>query len=118
MLAGIILTYGEAQLGYWVAFHAIGLCWGIVFPVHFRLMKTGKKLKYYHITTVLLALILSAFPALIHLHDGYSMGNSPTTLCIGRNVAVTFFALILPLSGLIAVATSALIIMFWKIFKV
>ena len=115
---GIIYTYGEAQLGYWTAFHAIGLCWGIIFPFHFRQMKTGQKLKYYHIMTVLLALILPAFPALIHLHDGYSMGYSPTTLCFGRNVAVTLFALILPLSGLMAVATSTLIIVFWKILKV
>ena len=81
-------------------------------------MKAEQKLKYYHITTVLLALILPAFPALIHLRDGYTIADTPTTLCVGRNVAVTFFALILPLSGLMAVATSALIIMFWKILKV
>ena len=101
-----------------MAFHAIGLCWGILFPFHFRQMKTEQKLKYYHITTVLLALVLPAFPALIHLRDGYTIADTPTTLCVGRNVAVTFFALILPLSGLMAVATSALIIMFWKILKV
>ena len=89
-------------------------------PFHFTfgVMKTGKTLKYYHITTVLLALILPTLPALIHLYDGYTIGNSPTTVCLGRNVAVTFFALILPLSGLIAVASSALIILFGKILKV
>ena len=78
----------------------------------------GGKLKYFHITTVLMALFFPTLPALINLHEGYTMADTPTTLCIGRSVAVTFFALIFPLSILIAVATSALIIMFWKILKV
>ena len=81
-------------------------------------MKTERKLKYFHIITVLIALFFPALPALINLHDGYTVADTPTTICVGRNVAVIFFALILPLSVLIAVATSALIIMFWKILKV
>ena len=81
-------------------------------------MKTEGKLKYFHITTVLIALFFPTLPALINLRDGYTMADTPTTLCIGWNVAVIFFALVLPLSVLIAVATSTLIIMFWKILKV
>ena len=77
-----------------------------------------KKLKYFHITTVLLALLLPILPSLIHLNDGYIKANMRTTLCFGRSPAVTFFALILPLSGLMAVATSALVTVFWKILKV
>ena len=118
ILAGIIVVYGQAQLGYWVAFHAVELCWGIAFPLHFRQMKTERKLKYFHITTVLLAVLLPTLPALINLHEGYTMADTPTTVCFGRSVTVTFFALILPLSVLIAVATSAMIITFWKILKV
>ena len=81
-------------------------------------MKIEKKLKYFHITTVLIALSFPTIPSLIYLNDGYVIANSPTTLCLGRSVAVTFFAFILPLSVHTAVARSALIIMFWKIFKV
>jgi hypothetical protein len=116
--AGTIFSYGLAQLGYWVTFHAIALSWGILFPFHFRRMKIAKKLKYFHIITVLLALFLPTLPSLIHLNDGYIMANMRTTLCFGRSPAVTFFALILPLSGLMAVATSLLITIFWKILKV
>ena len=101
-----------------MAFHATAICWGIVFPFHFRRMKTDNKLKYYHITTVILALFLPTLPALINLRYGYIMADTPTTVCVGQSVAVTFFALILPLSVLTAVATSALIIMFLKILKV
>ena len=118
LFAGTIFIYGLAQLGYWVTFHAIALSWGIIFPFHFRRMKMEKKLKYFHVTTVLIALSFPMLPALIHLHDGYVMANTRTTICLGRSVAVTFFALILPLSVLTAMATSALIIVFWKILKV
>ena len=117
-LAGVFSTYGQAQLGYWVAFHAISLCWAIVFPFHFRRMKAEGKLKYFHIVTVLIAMLFPTLPALINLRDGYIMADRPTTLCIGRNVDIIFFALVLPLCVLIAVAISALIIMFWKILKV
>ena len=118
VFAGIIVTYGQAQQGFWVAFHAVELCWGVIFPYHFRRMKTEQKMKYFHITAVLSALLLPTLPALINLHDGYIMADTPTTVCFGRSSTVVFFALILPLSVLIAVATSALIVTFWKILKV
>lgn len=105
-------------MGFWVAFHAIELCWGVIFPYHFRRMKTEQKMKYFHITAILLALLYPTLPALINLHEGYIMADTPTTVCFGRSNTVTFFGLILPLSILIAVATSALIITFWKILKV
>ena len=116
--AGIINTYGQAQQGFWVAFHALELCWGVIFPYHFQRMKKGQKMKYFHITTILLALLYPTLPALINLHDGYVMADTPTTTCFGRSSTVTYFGLILPLSVLIAVATTALIITFWKILKV
>ena len=81
-------------------------------------MKAEGKLKYFHIATVLIALLFPTLPALINLRDGYIIADTPTTLCIGRNVDIIFFALVLPLCVLIAVATSALIIMFWKLLKV
>ena len=76
------------------------------------------KIKYVHITTVLLGLLLPTIPALMHLKDGYTMTDTPTTLCTGRNEAVTYFALILPSSCLIATSSTALVIIFWKILKV
>ena len=115
---GIIFTYGLAQLVLWITFHAISLCWGIIFPFHFRRMKADKKLKYIHYTTVLVALVLPAIPAFLLLIDGYTIIDTPTTFCSGRSPTYTFYALILPQSGLLAIATSALIIMLWIIMKV
>ena len=82
-------------------------------------MKIENKVKHIHIiATVLIALSFPMLPSLINLHDGYIMANTPTTIYTGRNVDVTFFALILPMSILTAMAISALLIMFWKILKV
>ena len=107
-----------AQLGLFILFHAIGLFWGVVFPFHFRKFKAEGKLKYIHIATVLIALLLPLVPALLHLERGYVVANSPTVVCYGRSIDVTFFSFILPLSSILAVTTSILIIMFWIIFKV
>ena len=75
-------------------------------------------MKYFHIATVLIALLYPMLPALVYIDEGYIMANSPTTMCTGWNVDVTFFTIVLPTSILMAVAISALIIMFWKILKV
>ena len=119
IIAGVMLAYGLVQLVLWITFHAISLCWGILFPFHFRQMKLAKKLKYIHISTVLVALLLPIIPALLLLlKDGYVIIDTPTTFCAGRSPEFTFYALILPLSILLAIATSAFIIMLWIIMKV
>ena len=119
IFAGVILAYGLVQLVLWITFHAISLCWGILFPFHFRQMKLTKKLKYVHISTVLVALLLPIIPALLLLFkDGYVIIDTPTTFCAGRSLEYTFYALILPLSILLAITTSVFIIILWIIMKV
>ena len=118
MYAGIVDTYGIVQLTLWVAFHALGLCWGIVFPFHYRRFKIEGRIKYIHVTTVVFALVFPAILALLNLIDGYSIAPGPIDACTGRNVTITYFTTILPVSVLLAVATSVLVILFWKIFKV
>ena len=111
-------TYRTLQIGLLVMFHALGLCWGIMFPSHYRRLKTEGRIKYIHVTTVVLALVLPAISALLHLIDGYSIAPGPIDVCIGQNMAVTYFTTILPVSILLAMATLVLVIMFWKILKV
>lgn len=115
---GIVFTYGLSQLGLFVLFHAIGLCWGVAFPFHLRRIKAEEKLKYIHIATVLIALFLPLVPALLHLDRGYGVANTPTTVCLGRSVDVSFYSFILPLSIISAVATAIFIVMLWMFVKV
>ena len=94
--------------------------WSVPFPLHLRKFRAEKKLKYVHVTTVLVALFLPLVPALLHLIRGYSLGNTPTVVCLGRSIAVTFYSFVLPLSivSAIVTVTSLLVILFWIIFKV
>ena len=117
--AGIVFTYGLIQGSLFVVFHAVGLCWGIVFPFHYRRFKTEGRIKYIHITSVILALVLPAISALLHLIGGYSIGSGLiTSVCSGRSIAIAYFTTILPVSVLLSMTTSVLVIMFWKLLKV
>jgi hypothetical protein len=102
----------------WGTFHALGLCWGIAFPFHYRRFKTEGRVKYVHIITVVLGVALPTIPALVPLVDGYTITLSGFDVCGGRNVAITFFTTILPISVLMAASSTVLIILFWIIFKV
>ena len=106
MLTGILHTYLIVQISLWILFHALGI------------LKAQGKLKYAHISSVVIAIILPLVPALLPLIDGYSIVLSSFDVCFGRNVALTYFTLVLPFSILIAFATTILIAMFWKIVKV
>ena len=106
------------QLTLWGTFHALGLCWSIAFPFHYRRFKTEGRVKYVHVITVVLGLILPAIPALAPLVDGYTITLSQIDTCVGRNMDITFFTTILPISILVAADSTVLIILFWIIFKV
>ena len=116
--AGITNSYTFIQISLWRTFHTLGLCWSIAFPFHYRRSKTEVRIKYIHAFTVVLGLVLPAIPALLPLIDGYSIVPGPLNLCLGRNIAITYFTTILPVSILVATSMSLLVFMFWKIFKV
>ena len=87
----------------------------------YRRFKVEGRIKYIHITSVILALALPAISALLHLIDGYSIGPGliiSNSVCGGRSRAITYFTTVLPLSVLSSMAMSVLVIMFWKLLKV
>jgi hypothetical protein len=99
-------------------FHAFGLLRGVAFPFFYRKIKEEGALKYIHISTVVVALVLPLVPALLHLMDGYSIVPSPVNICIGRNIAITYYSLVLPISILFATTTTILTLLLRKILKV
>ena len=111
-------TYGLGQISLWIVSHALGLVRGVAFPFFYRKIKGEGKLKYIHISTVITALVLPIVPALLHLIDGYVVTTSPVDICVGRNVAITYYSFVLPISILFATTTTVLILLFRKILKV
>ena len=116
--AGIAGSYLLVQIVLWGTFHALGLTWGLVFPFHYRRFKAEGKIKYIHVVAVILGLVLPAIPALVPLIDGYTITPNYIITCVERNEAIIFFTVILPISVLLAVTSTSLVILFWIIFKV
>ena len=114
----MVYVYGVLQLNIWAMFHALGLCWGIVFPFHYRAFKAEGKIKYIHIASVIVALLVPTVPALLYLKSGYAALFTPTRVCTGRSLTVTYFSFLLPSSIILATTTFALGVVFWTILKV
>ena len=116
--SGFLIIYGIFQGLLLVSFHAVGLCWSIVFPFHYRRFKLEGRIKYIHAISIVHVLVVPAIFPLLHLIGGYRISPSPLETCVGGSMLITYFATILPISILMATATSVLVIFFWKILKV
>ena len=117
-IIGFVHIYALGQVSLWIVFHAFGLLRGVAFPFFYQKIKREGALKYIHISTVVAAFTLPLVPALLHLIDGYSIVPSPVNICIGRNIAITYYSLVLPMSILFATRTTILILLSRKIIKV
>ena len=115
---GFMHMYVLAQLILWTTFHALGILMGVAFPFVNRQLKVEEKTKYINALMVVTALVLPLFPSLLHLIDGYTISLAPIEFCLGRSIPTTYYTLLLPCSVLMAITTTALIIIFWKILKV
>ena len=110
--------YVAAQVTLLATFHALGLGWSIFFPFHYRRFKVNERIKYIHAATLVLSLVVPAIPALLPLIHGYTVISGSSELCVVRDIDSTYYTLVLPISILMATATSVLIILFWRLFKV
>ena len=118
LYTGVVYYYSLIQITMWLLFHSGAMFWSIVFPFHYRRWKLEGRVKYVHITTVILALLVPAIsPFTALLKDGYVITTS-TYVCLGRNSDVSFATLVLPISIFGAIGSSMLIIIFWTILKV
>ena len=113
----MLFTYILEQISILLLLHAIFLFWGVAFPFHYRKLKVNKHLRYAHIITVVLALVVPLLAALVPLKDGFIITSQPTLVCGGRNTDIIYYTFILPASILLAATSILLVLMFWTIFK-
>ena len=93
--------------------------WGLKFPFQAHNFKVTAKMKYLHITVVLLALILPIIPVAVVLGTGgFSFARFPPIICTARNADVAFYALIIPIDVMLTLGITLLILLFWTIYKV
>ena len=117
-----MLYYGLLQLTVWWFCHEVALFWTIRFPIHAKTFVTSHRVKYVHITMVVVGLALPTLPVIVTLTtgdpSGFGMTRFPPILCTGLQNDSTFYSLVLPINILMMVGIPLLIIIFWTIHKV
>ena len=97
---------------------AIFLFWGVAFPFSYRSFKESGRVRYAHIISVILILVVPLPLALVHLKEGYTITATPPYGCFGMHRDYNFYAFIFPLSIVLAITTCLMALIFWIIFKV
>ena len=116
--AGVAFNYAVVQGCTWAMLHAIFLFWGVVFPFSYRQLRISGRIRHAHIISIILAVVIPLPAGLIHLVDGYIFTANPAFACAGRNLDITFYTFILPISVIICITACLLVLILWTIFKV
>ena len=114
LCTGIFLFYCPLmQTSFWFC-HVVAVFWTIQFPITARRFENKGYFKFVHLGMVAAVLVLPWITLGIILGtQGYVISRFPTILCFPRNVNVTFYAFILPLSIILATGMSLIVIIFW-----
>ena len=115
-LSGMVYVYGSLQACCWIMIITLAIFWATTFPFHYKRFKASGRLKYFHITAVVLTITLPAIPALALLRDGYHI--SRFAFCTGRSLNTIFYGFVLPFSILSGTTTTLMAIVSWNTFKV
>ena len=115
---GFVLYYCVMQCTVWSAIHFIFMFWSIEFPFSYRQLKISGRIRYAHVGSVVLAILIPLPAGLIHLKDGYIDSLIPAIGCVGFRFDFNYYIMILPLSVLVAITTCLLVLIIWTLFKV
>ena len=114
-IIGIVFFYCIEQLCVWTLLHAIFLFWAVNFPFSYRQLRISRRMRYAHVISVLLGLIIPLPGPLLFLKDGYV---GAFEFCSGRNAVLVHGMFAIPLSIFVGIAISLLMLTLWSIFKV
>ena len=124
LLLGCVFKYGIFQLAVWWFCHVVSLFWKIQFPFHARSFGTAHRVKYIHITMVIVGLVLPALPVIVTFTAGdpsvrgFGLTSFPQTNCDSLQMDPIFYSLVLPINLILVTGIPMLIIIFWVIHKV
>ena len=115
---GFVFNYNIQQIPLWGLIHAVFLVWVVRDPFGYRRSVKNGRMRYAHIISVVLAVVIPLFGPCILLRDGYVVTSFPSLVCVGRNLDVTYYTIILPVCLIAATMSSLLLVFFWTMFKV
>ena len=109
------------QLPLWAICLVVMVFLGVVFPIHMKRLSASGKIKYIHITMVLLGLIVPCMPVAVAFGTGGFSPRDivfPPIVCFGRDREATIYSNSIVDSILLATGISLLILVFYKLIKV
>ena len=115
---GIGLVYSLEQICILAVLHTVFLYWGVAFPISYRQFKISERIRYAHITCVVVAVVIPIPGGLIHLKDGFIAVGNPSSVCVGRNLDYSFYTFVIPISVTLAANICLVVLTIWTIFKV
>ena len=100
-------------------FQSASFFWGVVWPYHYSVTKSSGRMKYYHIS----ALVISVFGPLvltliIQFNGGYGVIIALSPRCGGLNPDIVFYSVLLPMDIIVIVGILLLVITLWNIADV
>ena len=126
--------YTVLQISIWWIINVSILLWRVYFPIKARALDSTKRLRVFHVTCVLVALLLPLIPAITPIIRnaitekqsdqpvpgtlGYGSLFPSRDICSGVDPNILFYMLILPTLLFLLVGTISLILVIWKIHKV
>ena len=117
--AGFLVWYSTMQFTLLWIMHISSLFWKIYFPLNTVSSKNIHRTNYIHVTCLIAALLLSLIsPLASHLKGGFIMIDFPSFFCGGKETDVTFYVHLLPITILLGVGTSLLVLILWKLHMV
>ena len=127
LYVGITLYYIVMQLLLWWLWHTIAVFWAVTWPFHARKFNSSRKNRYLHFTFVLASLILPVVPVLIVIFasrnnylkaPSFTITRVPTFVCTGTNIHTNFWAVLFPMSLLLAIGATLLVFILRIVIKV
>ena len=118
-LADFLLSYSTIQFTLLWIVHISSIFWNIYFPMNTISLKSIRRTKYIHGICLIAALLLPLIsPLASHLKGGFVIIEFPSFTCDGRDADVTFYVHILPITIILGVGTSLLVLIFWRLHMV
>lgn len=110
--------YNHVQLAVWMLLQAVFMFWSMAYPFSFRQLKISGRIRYAHIISVVLALLIPLPSVFTHFNGGNIYITSSVYPCLGRNYDYLYYSFILPMSILEVGGMILLVLIIWTIFKV
>ena len=85
-------------------FQSASFFWGVVWPYHYSVTKSSGRMKYYHISALVISILIPlVLTLIIQFNGGYGVILALSPRCGGLNPDIVFYSVLLPMDIIIIV---------------